>query len=65
LSDESIIKAAANVLIITVLDLLQNDSHQWGERPCPTCRSITIILGRKFGCYLYAEQKAAQRKKVD
>lgn len=40
-----------------VLDLIQGDPHQWSNRPCPTCRPITTMLGRPFGCYRYQADK--------
>lgn len=54
---EQIIKAAANVLMDTVLELIQNDSHMWSLRPCSTCAAITSIVGRPFGCYEYQRRK--------
>lgn len=51
------IKAAALVLLEGALSQLQEDPHQWSTRPCPTCRAITSMLGKSFGCYLYADRK--------
>jgi len=42
-----------NILTDAIFDLLQNDPHGWSRRPCSTCRSITSIIGRPFGCYEY------------
>ena len=36
-----------------VFGLIQQDPHQWSDRPCPTCRAATSILGYKFGCDKY------------
>jgi len=55
--EEEIIRAAVNVIVEPILSLLQNDPHQWSTRPCSTCRTITIITGKPFGCILMAEQK--------
>ncbi len=33
-----------------VARLIEADPHQWSTRPCPTCRTITAVLGRPFGC---------------
>lgn len=33
-----------------VLDLIQGDPHLWSKRPCPTCRTISEICGKPFGC---------------
>lgn len=62
--DDDVIRAAANMLVGAVLDLLQADPHSWSERPCPTCRPISAIVGRPFGCYLYAERRAAAAQKA-
>jgi hypothetical protein len=57
MDEEKIIRAAVNILIEPILTLLQNDPHQWSTRPCPTCRAITSIIGKPFGCILKAKQK--------
>lgn len=54
---EKVIKAAANILMDTVLELLQKDPHQWSTRPCSTCKAISSILGKPFGCYKYKKDK--------
>ena len=56
-----IVQAAARVLMGTALDLIQADPHHWSERPCGTCRSISAIVGRPFGCELRRLQGEAQR----
>lgn len=58
---DQVIQAAARVLMSTALDLLQADPHSWSTRPCPTCRPISAIIGRPFGCYLYAIQHQERR----
>lgn len=58
-----VIRAAAQVLLDAVLRELQEDPHDWSERTCSTCRTISAIVGRPFGCYLYAAQRAAARAK--
>lgn len=30
--------------------LIEADPHQWSKRPCPTCRAVSALLGRNFGC---------------
>jgi len=39
-----------------ILRLIEKDPHQWSSRPCATCKSISALAGRSFGCVLYAEQ---------
>ena len=47
---EQVVKAAASLVIEAVLQALEEDPHQWSKRPCPTCRFISSILNRPFGC---------------
>lgn len=51
------VQAAAQAIVGSILDLLQDDPHQWSTRPCPTCRSISKLVGRPFGCYKYAAER--------
>lgn len=50
------IKVTVYILMEAVLNLIQKDPHQWSDRPCETCRTITHIIGNEFGCYLYQKQ---------
>lgn len=54
---EEMIKACANVLIDTIANIIYADSHHWSTRPCETCKAITAILGKPFGCDRYREEK--------
>lgn len=47
---EELIKAAANVIIEPIINLIDNDPHMWSTRPCPTCKAISSMIGRPFGC---------------
>lgn len=31
--------------------LVEGDPHQWSTRPCATCKAISSLLDRPFGCY--------------
>lgn len=57
-----IVQACSRVLLGATLSLLQNDPHQWSERPCGTCHSITLIVGKRFGCDLFRYERAVQRR---
>ena len=59
---EEAIKPAARVLVEAVLNLLQADPHHWSERPCPTCRTVSALVGRPFGCSLYRIQREGKAK---
>lgn len=68
MSDEAIkptMQAALNILMDAVLGALQADPHSWSDRPCPTCRAITGLVGRPFGCYLYQRERTNEGKKGD
>lgn len=49
----------------TALNLLYADPHQWSERPCQTCHSITVITGVEFGCTKYRNIREGQRRLKD
>lgn len=34
----------------TVARLFEADPHQFSTRPCSTCRAVSSLLGRSFGC---------------
>ena len=61
MKDAEIIRTAVKVVIEPVLRLLQGDPHAWSERPCQTCRSVSSIVGKPFGCSLYAIEKRSPR----
>lgn len=48
-------------VVTAILNLIQEDPHQWSERPCPTCKAIGSMINRRFGCYVYAHRKAEER----
>ena len=58
---DEIVQAAARVLMEAALQLIEADSHQWSTRGCQTCRAVGSLVGRSFGCYKYAEMRAARR----
>ena len=39
---------------------LEIDNHDWQKRPCPTCRNISKVLGRDFGCVSKCRKAAAE-----
>ena len=62
---EEIIKTAVQIVIDPILKLIQEDPHQWSTRGCETCRTISSLLGKEFGCILYAKEMAERRKKTE
>ena len=52
-TNERILKASINVFIESILRIVQNDPHQWSNRPCESCRTISSIIDKPFGCYKY------------
>jgi hypothetical protein len=51
------IKAAVTLVLDTAFNLLQTDPHQWGLRPCSTCRAISGLRGKPFGCEYLIQQE--------
>ena len=39
----------------TALRLLESDPHSFSTRPCQTCRAVSALAGRPFGCNEYAK----------
>jgi len=54
---DHIVDASVKRLMTAALDLIQKDPHQWSKRPCPTCSVVSTLVGKPFGCTLYAIQK--------
>jgi hypothetical protein len=50
---DEVIAAAVRVITHTAFELIYADPHQWSTRPCQTCRAVTAILGKPFGCERY------------
>ena len=58
------VQQAVEVLLGAVLRELQADPHQWSSRPCSTCRTISAIVGKPFGCYEYQRIRALRNKEL-
>lgn len=55
--DTMLIQAAARTLMEASLHLVESDPHIWSTRPCATCKAVSSILGRSFGCQKKMEEK--------
>lgn len=42
---KDLIRAAAHIMLEAILELIQDDPHQWSTRPCSTCQAVTSIVG--------------------
>ena len=49
------ITAISIQLADTVARMVEADPHQWSSRPCSTCRAISSLIGRSFGCMAKAK----------
>lgn len=54
-----IMKAAVDTLLGAALDAIYADPHSWSMRPCDTCRVVSTMTGKPFGCI----RKQAEAKK--
>lgn len=34
----------------SALDMYAQDPHRFSSRPCATCRAISVLIGKKWGC---------------
>ena len=57
---QKLIKACASILFDAVIEIIYADPHQWSKRGCDTCRTISAIIGKPFGCYRYQKEKATE-----
>jgi len=48
--------ALLRALAESVASVVESDPHQFSTRPCQTCRVVSGLLGRSFGC----ERKAGR-----
>lgn len=48
-----VMQAAARLVMSVALDVIQADPHYWSSRPCVSCRTVTALVGRPFGCDLH------------
>jgi hypothetical protein len=52
--EEEAVRLAARVIVDAALDLIEGDPHSFSTRPCQSCRAITHMIGRNFGCMAVA-----------
>jgi len=62
LSEEILERLNVNKVFNTLVyksinDIIYSDPHQWSTRHCQTCKSVTAIIGKPFGCYRKMEEK--------
>lgn len=55
--EKKLIQACANIIIDAVAEVIYGDPHQWSKRPCDTCRTISSVIGKPFGCDRYREER--------
>jgi len=59
------VQQVVDVVMGAVLRLLQDDPHQWSDRPCYTCQAISSIAGKPFGCVEHARRRDQIRKEKE
>ena len=51
--------------IVNALRLMQADPHMWSTRPCATCKEITALVGKNYGCYTIQERQPNPTPKAE
>ncbi len=51
------VRVSVGIIMDSVVEIIALDGHQWSDRPCQTCRAVTGLIGRPFGCYWYQAKK--------
>jgi hypothetical protein len=54
------LSAAVDKVTSSAFKLIQADPHQWSTRDCQTCRLVSELIKKPFGCVLYAKEKAGR-----
>ncbi len=60
---KQMVRVQVDIVMDAVVETIGIDGHQWSDRPCSTCRAVSGLIGRPFGCYWY-QAKKKQRKAV-
>lgn len=53
------VQMAAQVIARVALDMIEEDSHHFGTRPCQTCNAVSRLLNRQWGCVKVRHQAEA------
>ena len=56
------VQIAVQLIIDAAMRLIQADAHYWSDRPCSTCRAVSAIVGKPFGCYEYQRIRAQKEQ---
>jgi len=62
---QEVLQAAVDLFVSAILNIIQRDPHQWSTRPCQSCRTISSLINRPFGCILYRMQKEKEKKEKE
>ncbi len=54
------IRIQVDLLMDAVVDTIGADGHGWSDRPCQTCKAVSSLIDRPFGCYWYQEKRKAR-----
>jgi len=58
---DAAVLAAARAITTAALDLIYADPHQWSIRGCATCRAVSALIGKPFGCDRYQIQRSERK----
>ncbi len=54
---KQMVRVQVDLVMDAVVETIGIDGHQWSDRPCQTCRAVSGLIGRPFGCYWYQAKK--------
>ncbi len=49
----------------TAFGVIEIESHQFEAQPCPTCKVVSKLIDRPFGCFRLSRIAAATRSPTD
>ena len=63
---KALLEQAVNKIVTSVFDIIQNDPHQWSNRPCVSCETVSTLSGRRFGCVEFRYRNIEkERRRID
>ena len=54
---KQMVRVQVDIIMDAVVETIGIDGHQWSDRPCQTCKAVSGLINRPFGCYWYQAKR--------
>ena len=58
---KQMVRVQVDLIMDAVVETIGIDGHGWSDRPCQTCKAVSGLIGRPFGCYWYQAKKKGHK----